>query len=119
MLKAQCLDVKREKELVAQLRAKIHELEQARNLLEGRVIVMESLSITDRTRVDSETYNTLKQFEKRIQLLIDDPHILKDLQGNNLQQLIAMKAYIIELDERLKDVGVQNQKLMKKYAYSK
>ncbi len=43
-----------------------------------------------------------------MQILAQDSTILNDLEGNHLQQLVAMKAYILELDERLKNLGLEN-----------
>jgi hypothetical protein len=43
-----------------------------------------------------------------MEILAQDSTIYKDLEGNHLQQLVAMKAYILELDEKLKHLQLEN-----------
>ena len=44
---------------------------------------------------------------------------LKDIRSVGVQQLIGMKAYIIELDSRIKELMQSNSYLMKKYKHYK
>ncbi len=61
--------------------------------------MMETLNVADRTRVDGDTYAVLKEFERRMELVVQgDTHFMKEIEGNHLQHLVAMKAYILELD---------------------
>jgi hypothetical protein len=56
--------------LIGDLQKKIDEIEEQKSLLEGKMIVLETLYVADRTRVDGETYAVLKEFEKRMELLV-------------------------------------------------
>lgn len=43
-----------------------------------------------------------------MEILAKDQNITKEMEGNHLQQLVAMKAYILELDEKLKFIQLEN-----------
>ncbi len=56
--------------MIGELQKKLEEIEEQKSLLEGKMIVLETLNVAERTRVDGETYAVLKEFEKRMELLV-------------------------------------------------
>ena len=68
-----------------------------------------------RSRSGEELEERVLEFESRIELLLANKEGLRELREVGIHQLIALKAYILELDSRLKEMLLSNGYLLKKY----
>jgi hypothetical protein len=97
-------------------RTKCEELEEEKRILEGRVIVYEAMEMVTKNRSKPQHIERIEEFERRIRLLLEEENLQYLVHNANVHQLIAMKAYVIELDNKLRVVGEHHEHLSKKYA---
>lgn len=98
---------------------KFLEIEEEKRILEGRVIVYEAMEMVVRNRDKPHHIQRIQEFERRIHLLLEEENLQYLVNNANVHQLIAMKAYIIELDNKLQLVIEQNEHFHKKYSQYK
>ena len=55
------------------------------------------------------------EFQTRVEMLLNDKETIGNMKNVGIHQLIALKAYIMELDGRLKQVVNENEYASKKY----
>lgn len=84
-------------------------------MLGGRVIVLESKDVALRNRNGEELEERVLEFQTRIEMLLNDKENLANLKNVSIHQMIALKAYIMELDGKLKSLVTENEYSAKKY----
>lgn len=84
-------------------------------MLGGRVIVLESKEVALRNRNGDELEERVMEFQTRVEMLLSDKETIASMKNVGIHQLIALKAYIMELDGRLKQVVNENEYAVKKY----
>lgn len=77
-------------------------------MLGGRVIVLESKEVALRNRNGDELEERVMEFQTRVEMLLADRDTIGNMKNVGIHQLIALKAYIMELDGRLKQVVNEN-----------
>ena len=77
--------------------------------------MLESKEVTLRNRSGDDLEHRVKEFQSRIEMLLNDRSLIQNYKNVNIHQLIALKAYIIELDGKVKQLGVENEYSVKKY----
>ena len=55
------------------------------------------------------------EFQARVEMLLSDKEAVSQTKNVGIHQLIALKAYIMELDGRLKQAMNENEYAVKKY----
>lgn len=55
------------------------------------------------------------EFQNRVEMLLSDKETIANMKNVGIHQLIALKAYILELDAKLKQVVNENEYAVKKY----
>ena len=93
----------------------VKRLEEENRMLGGRVIVLESKEVALRNRNGDELEERVMEFQTRVEMLLNDKDSIGNIQNVGIHQLIALKAYIMELDGRLKQVVNENEYASKKY----
>ena len=83
------------------------------------MIVYEAMEMVSKNREKPQHVERIEEFERRIHLLLEEENLQYLVNNANVHQLIAMKAYVIELDNKLQIVLGQNEHLNKKYAQYK
>lgn len=83
--------------------------------MQGKVIVMESREVALRNRTGEELEERVLEFENRVELLLSNKEGLKELKEVNIHQLLALKAYVMELDGKIRELLNSNNYLTKKY----
>lgn len=84
-------------------------------MLGGRVIVLEAKDVALRNRNGNELEERVLEFQTRVEMLLNDKETIGNMKNVGIHQLIALKAYIMELDGRLKQVVNENEYASKKY----
>ena len=55
------------------------------------------------------------EFQTRVEMLLSDKENLSNIKNVSIHQMIALKAYIMELDGKLKSLLTENEYSTKKY----
>jgi alanine racemase len=55
------------------------------------------------------------EFQTRIEMLLNDKENISNLKNVSVHQLLSLKAYIVEMDQKLKRAGNENEYALKKY----
>lgn len=76
---------------------------------------MESREVALRNRTGEELEERVLEFENRVELLLSNKEGLKELKEVNIHQLLALKAYVMELDGKIRELLNSNNYLTKKY----
>lgn len=84
-------------------------------MLGGRVIVLESKDVALRNRNGQELEQRVLEFQTRVEMLLSDKENLSNIKNVSIHQMIALKAYIMELDGKLKSLLTENEYSTKKY----
>ncbi len=84
-------------------------------MLGGRVIVLESKDVALRNRNGQELEERVLEFQTRVEMLLSDKENLSNIKNVSIHQMIALKAYIMELDGKLKSLLTENEYSTKKY----
>ena len=93
----------------------IRKLEEENQMLGGRVIVLEAKEVTLRNRSGDQLEDRVLQFQTRVQMLLSDKEAVANMKNVGIHQMIALKAYIMELDAQLKHVVLNYDYAEKKY----
>lgn len=84
-------------------------------MLGGRVIVLESKDVALRNRNGQELEERVLEFQTRVEMLLSDKENLSNIKNVSIHQMIALKAYIMQLDGKLKSLLTENEYSTKKY----
>ena len=68
---------------------------------------------------EQKSAERIQEFERRIQLLLEEEDLPHIVQNANVHQLVAMKAFVLELDGKLQSIIDQNKHLQKRNSYYK
>lgn len=94
-MEKKAMDVHREKAGFEDRSTAIKRLEEENQVLNGKIIVMESREIALRNRTGEELEERVLEFENRIELLLSNKEGLRELREIGIHQLLALKAYIM------------------------
>lgn len=81
-------------------------LEEENRILGGRVIVLESKDLATDSRRDNggrKLEENVLEFQTRVELLLSEKENLANIKNVSIHQLITLKAYILEMDQKLKN----------------
>ena len=93
----------------------ISKLEEENRILGGQVIVLESKEIALRNRGGDDLEERVMEFQSRVEMLLNDKETIANAKNVSIHQMIALKAYIMELDTKLKQLVSENEYSTKKY----
>jgi len=84
-------------------------------MLGGKIIVLESKDVALRNRNGEELEERVVEFQNRVKMLLSDKENISNIKNVSIHQLIALKAYILELDSKIKSLANENEYCNKKY----
>jgi chromosome segregation ATPase len=93
----------------------ISKLEEENRILGGQVIVLESKEIALRNRGGDDLEERVMEFQSRVEMLLNDKETIANAKNVSIHQMIALKAYIMELNTKLKQLVSENEYSTKKY----
>lgn len=73
-------------------------------MLGGRVIVLESKELAVENRREGRRLEeNVLEFQTRVEMLLDEKENLANVKNISIHQLMTLKAYIVEMDQKLKN----------------
>lgn len=94
----------------------VKKLEEDNRVLGGRVIVLESKELAVENRREGRRLEeNVLEFQTRVEMLLDEKENLANVKNISIHQLMTLKAYIVEMDQKLKNAYTENEYATKKY----
>jgi len=82
----------------------VRKLEEDNRVLGGRVIVLESKELAVENRREGRRLEeNVLEFQTRVEMLLDEKENLANVKNISIHQLMTLKAYIVEMDQKLKN----------------
>lgn len=82
----------------------VKKLEEDNRVLGGRVIVLESKELAVENRREGRRLEeNVLEFQTRVEMLLDEKENLANVKNISIHQLMTLKAYIVEMDQKLKN----------------